>query len=176
MKFISTPLQDAYLIEIDAISDERGFFARSWCAREFEKHGLNCRLSQSNLSFNHKSGTLRGMHFQRAPHAEVKLVRCTRGRIFDAIVDIRPSSPTCGKWFGAELSADNHRMMYVPEGFAHGYLTREDNTEVFYQVSEFYSPESEGGIRFDDPQIGIQWPDPILLVSPKDQALGYFNR
>ncbi len=176
MKFNSTPLKDAFIIEIDAISDERGFFARSWCAREFEKHGLNSRLSQSNLSFNHQSGTLRGMHFQRSPHAEAKLVRCTRGRIFDAIIDIRPSSDTYGKWFGAELSADNHRMMYVPEGFAHGYLTLEDNTEVFYQVSEFYAPESEGGIRYDDPHIGILWPGPILLVSAKDRALGYFQR
>ena len=176
MKFIPVSLSGSYLIELEPIADERGFFARSWCAREFEKHGLNSKVSQSNVSFNHQAGTLRGLHFQRQPNEEAKLVRCTRGRVFDAIVDIRPGSATCGQWFGTELSAKNHRMLYVPEGFAHGYLTLEDNSEVFYLVSEFYSPESESGIRYDDPQIGICWPGPITLVSTKDQNLGYFKR
>jgi len=168
--FTETELQGAYIIDIEPRQDERGYFARAWCSREFEAQGLNTHLVQCNIAYNHKKGILRGMHYQQQPHAEVKLVRCTRGSVYDAIVDLRKDSPTYLKWTGVELSEDNHRMLYVPEGFAHGYITLQDNSELFYQVSEFYTPGVEGGLRWNDPRVGIQWPDMGgLLISEKDR-------
>jgi dTDP-4-dehydrorhamnose 3,5-epimerase len=169
--FSETDLPGVYVVDLERREDERGFFARAWCAREFGEHGLSTDLVQCNLSFNHRRGTLRGMHFQEAPHAEAKLVRCTRGAIFDVALDLRPESPNHGRWVGVELSADNRRALYVPEGFAHGYQTLEDGTETFYQVSEWYTPGSERGVRWNDPAFEIDWPladEPLL--SPKDAA------
>lgn len=170
MIFEQTPLDGAYLIDLEKYEDERGFFARTFCRREFEDHGLETNMVQSNVSFSARRGTLRGMHFQEEPHAEAKLVRCTRGGLFDVIVDLRPWSATFTDWFGLELSASNYRMMYVPEGFAHGFITLAANTEVTYQVSAFYAPEAENGFRYDDPAIGIHWPIPVEVVSEKDTA------
>jgi dTDP-4-dehydrorhamnose 3,5-epimerase len=176
MRFQETPLSGAYLIELEPVGDPRGFFARAWCAREFSEQGLDPGTVQCNLSFNHQRGTLRGMHYQIPPHAETKLVRCIRGSIYDVIIDLRPESPTYTHWFGAELSADNRSMLYIPKGFAHGYQTMEDNTEVFYQVSEFYRPGSEGGVRWNDPRFGIEWPLEVSVISAKDQALPDYVR
>lgn len=169
MKFIETPLHGAYIIEIEAIIDERGSFARSWCQKEFAEHGLNSRIVQCNISFNKKRGTLRGMHFQVEPFAEAKLVRCTRGAIYDVIIDLRENSPSLKKWFAVELNQSNQRMLYIPEGFAHGFQTLEDNTEVFYQMSEFHYPEYSRGIRWNDPLFSIQWPEGERIISKKDQ-------
>lgn len=170
MNFFETKLQGAYLITPERIEDERGFFARVFCRREFEAHGLNPNLVQCNISFNKAKGTLRGMHYQIAPHAEVKLVRCTAGAIYDVMIDLRPESKTFKRWFSAELTAENHNMLYVPEGFAHGYQTLADDTEIAYQVSTFYHTESERGVRWNDPVFGIAWPLPVTVISPKDQA------
>ena len=176
MKFAETPLAGAHLVELEPRVDARGFFARAWCAQEFEEHGLSPSLSQCNLSWNAKAGTLRGMHYQVAPHAEVKLVRCTRGAVFDAIVDLRPESLSYTRWFGTELTAENRRMLYVPEGFAHGYLVLRDDSEVFYQVSTPYHPASERGVRWDDPAFGIQWPaTPQRILSQRDRAYPDFR-
>jgi dTDP-4-dehydrorhamnose 3,5-epimerase len=169
VKFIETPLDGAYIIEIEAIEDERGSFARSWCQKEFAEHGLNSRIVQCNISFNKKRGTLRGMHFQVEPFAEVKLVRCTRGAIYDVIIDVRENSHSLKKWFAVELNESNQRMLYIPKGFAHGFQTLEDNTEVFYQMSEFYYPEYSRGLRWDDPFFSIKWPDGERIISKKDQ-------
>lgn len=169
MNFTETKLSGAYLIDIKKIVDERGFFARGWCQNEFNQHGLNPGLAQLNLAFNHKRGILRGMHFQHAPKAEAKLVRCTRGAILDVIIDLRRNSPTHGQWLGVELTRENHRMLYVPEGFAHGYQTLVDDTEIYYLTSEFYAPECASGVRFDDPAFGIQWPLPVELMSNQDR-------
>jgi len=170
MRFIETKLQGAYIIEIEPISDYRGFFARSWCQQEFLEHGLNPHLGQCNISFNAKKGTLRGMHYQSKPHEEAKLVRCTQGLIYDVIVDIRPDSSTFKTWLAVELSSENYKMLYVPEGFAHGFQTLEDSTEVFYQMSNFYHPESAKGIRWDDPALAISWVlTEHLIISPQDQ-------
>jgi dTDP-4-dehydrorhamnose 3,5-epimerase len=166
--FNETPIAGAYTIDLELRSDDRGFFARSWCQDEFAAHGLQTRIVQCNTSFNHRAATIRGLHYQRPPHAEVKIIRCTRGAIWDVIVDLRPSSPSYLRWFGTELTASNRRMMYVPEEFAHGYITLEPETETFYQVSEFYTPGAEGGIRWNDPAIGIDWPVEPLVVSDKD--------
>lgn len=170
MRFVPTPLAGAYLIEPEPLSDARGFFARSFCAHEFAEHGLNARPAQCNISYNTKRGTLRGMHFQRAPHAEAKLVRCTAGSIYDVIIDLRRDSPTFRQWAGFELTADNRSALYIPEGFAHGFQTLADDAEVFYQMFDFFEPGSAGGVRWDDPAFGIAWPlgDPIL--SDKDRA------
>jgi dTDP-4-dehydrorhamnose 3,5-epimerase len=169
--FTETPLNGAFVIDIEARSDDRGYFARVWCAREFEEHGLETRLVQCNVAYNHKKGILRGMHYQKQPYSEVKLVRCTRGAVYDVIVDLRPESDTYLHWTGAELTADNHRMLYVPEGFAHGYVTLRDDSELFYQVSQFYTPQAEGGVRWNDPAVGIEWPElGDLLISDKDRA------
>jgi dTDP-4-dehydrorhamnose 3,5-epimerase len=170
MRFHTTKLKDAYIIELDELRDERGFFARAWCSKEFEAQGLNPRIAQANLSFNKKKGTLRGMHYQVTPFAETKLVRCTRGALYDVIVDLRPGSETYRDWIGVELSADNHCMLYVPEGFAHGFQTLADGTEAFYQVSEFYTPGAEQGLRYDDPEFGIEWPLPVSVISEKDAS------
>lgn len=170
MIFKETSLKGAFIIEPERIRDHRGFFARAWCKKEFEAHGLNPRLVQINLSFNKNRGTLRGMHYQTAPHEEAKLFRCTRGAIYDVIIDLQPESPTYLEWLGVELTADNRKMLYVPENFAQGYQTLTDNTEVFYQVSQFYSPESERGVRWDDPAFGIKWPETDnLMISEKDK-------
>jgi len=169
VNFTETKLKGAYIIDIREIADDRGFFARGWCEDEFKQHGLNPRVAQLNLGFNLKRGTLRGMHFQKAPKAEVKVVRCTRGAVFDVMVDLRPDSPTRGRWVGVELTEDNHRMLYVPEGFAHGYQTLADRSEIHYQTSEFYAPELATGVRFDDPVFGIEWPLPVESISDQDR-------
>lgn len=170
MKFVPTPLQGAHVIEVEPREDERGFFARAWCQREMAEHGLDPKVVQCNLSFNHTLGTVRGMHYQVAPHQESKLVRCLRGSIFDVVIDLRPESTTFAHWFGVELSAANRKMLFIPVGFAHGYQTLQDDTEVFYQVSEFYQPGSEAGIRWDDPAFAIEWPVEATLISDKDRA------
>ena len=174
MIFTETKLKGAFIIDIEPIEDERGFFARSWCREEFEAHGLNPQLAQCNISFNKKKGTLRGMHYQKPPHEEAKLVRCTLGAIFDVIIDLRPDSSTCNQWLGTELTAKNRRMLYIPEGFAHGFLTLEDSTEVFYQMSTPYHPESIAGVRWNDPAFNIVWPEvKTYLISDKDQNYEY---
>jgi dTDP-4-dehydrorhamnose 3,5-epimerase len=169
MKFTETKLKGAYIIEPEPIEDERGFFARSWCQQEFETYGLNPNLVQCNISFNKKKGTLRGMHYQVAPHEEAKLVRCTKGGIYDVIIDLRPDSSTFKRWIAVELTADNYKMLYIPEGFGHGFQTLEDNTEVFYQMSAFYHPECARGIRWDDLAFKIEWPKNYRIIfSEKD--------
>ena len=170
MKFNSTPLEGAYTIELEPFSDERGFFARGWCAREFEEAGLVGITAQLNVSYNERKGTLRGMHYQVAPYEEVKLVRCVSGALFDVIIDIRPDSPTYRQHYGVELSARNRTMLYVPEGFAHGFQTLEDQTEAIYQVSEFYTPTAELGVRYNDAQFAIEWPVELSNISDKDAA------
>ena len=175
MKFHKTDLAGACIIELDKLEDERGFFARSWCQREFEDQGLVATVVQANTSFNTKAGTLRGMHYQLAPHQETKLIRCTRGALYDVIVDIRPDSPTYKRWMGVELTATNYRMLYVPADFAHGFITMENNTEVMYLVSEFYTPGAEGGLRWNDPTFGIEWPCPVEVISAKDASWPDFD-
>jgi dTDP-4-dehydrorhamnose 3,5-epimerase len=168
MIFTETKLRGAYLLDLDKHEDERGFFARAWCVDEFKKHGLNQRLVQCNISFNKRWGTLRGMHYQGEPYEEAKLVRCTRGALYDVIIDLRRDSPTFKEWFSVELTAQNHRALYVPEGLAHGFQTLVDNTEVFYQMSEFYHPECTRGVRWDDPAFAIDWPFTPPRLSLKD--------
>jgi len=168
MKFIETRLKGAFIIEPERLEDERGFFARTFCQKEFEAHSLNPRMVQCNISYNKHKGTLRGMHYQAAPMAEAKLVRCTRGAIYDVIIDLRPESPTYCQWLAEELNAENSKMIYIPEGFAHGFQTIEGDTEVFYQMSEFYSPEHARGVRWDDPVFGIEWPLKAKIISEKD--------
>lgn len=170
MKFIKTSLADATLIELTRHGDARGYFARAFCAETFAREGLATEYPQANHSANLKAGTLRGMHYQRAPHAEAKLVRCVKGALFDVIIDLRPESPTHRRWEGFELSAGNGRMLYVPAGFAHGFQTLEDDTHAVYQVSYPYTPEAEGGVRWDDPEFGIAWPRPVAVISEKDAA------
>jgi dTDP-4-dehydrorhamnose 3,5-epimerase len=169
MIFTACKVKDAYLIDLDRKVDERGFFARSYCRNEFAAHGLHPDFVQCNLSFNTRRGTLRGMHYQARPHEEIKLIRCLSGAIYDVIVDLRPASPTYKQWIGVELDADNRRMLYSPAGFAHGYLTLADNTEVLYQVSAFYSPESERAVRWNDPTFNIEWPMQPEVISSKDR-------
>lgn len=175
MIFTPTALAGAYLIEPELREDERGFFARTWCRREFEAQGLNPCVAQCNISFNRRRGTLRGMHYQAAPYAEAKLVRCTAGSLFDVIIDLRPDSPTYTHHVGAVLTASNHTMLYVPEGFAHGFQTLEDNTEVSYQVSEFYAPDHGRGVRWDDPVFGIAWPQDERTIIDRDRTYPDFN-
>lgn len=170
MIFNETPLKGAYVIDLDKRGDDRGFFARAFCVREFAEHGLTTRIVQANNSLSAQKGTLRGMHYQLAPKAETKIVRCVRGAFLDVVLDLRQGSPTFGQSFGAELSADNRRMMYVPKGFAHGFLTLTDNAEAFYFVDEFYSPEHERGVRWDDPRFQISWPARPAAISDKDRA------
>jgi dTDP-4-dehydrorhamnose 3,5-epimerase len=169
MRYTELRLKGAYIIDLDRLEDQRGFFARAWDEKEFSEHNLESRFVQSNVSYNIRRGTVRGMHYQRAPHAEVKLVRCTSGSILDVIVDIRPGSSTELEWTGVELSRANRRMMYVPHGFAHGYQTLEDDSEVTYQVSEFYHPESEGRLLWNDPAVGVEWPIDEVVISEKDR-------
>nr|WP_238717897.1 dTDP-4-dehydrorhamnose 3,5-epimerase [Petrachloros mirabilis] len=170
MHFVPTLLSGAYIIEPEKHADERGFFARTWCQKAFLDQGLDSHIVQCNISFNPQKGTLRGMHLQLPPHTEAKLVRCTCGAIYDVIVDLRPQSETLLQWIAVELSAENRRALYVPEGFAHGFQTLVDDTEVFYQMSEFYAPECAFGLRWNDPQLNIEWPEPISLISERDNA------
>lgn len=176
MRFTETPLPGAYLIDIERREDERGFFARAWSHDEFEARGINPRIGQCNISFNVRRGTLRGMHYQVPPYAEAKLVRCTMGAIFDVIIDLRPGSPTYKRHFSVVLSSENRRMLYVPEGFAHGFQTLEDATEVFYQMSKVYASEAARGVRWNDPAFGISWP-PVAerTVSERDQQFPDFE-
>lgn len=168
MRFIPTPLSGAYIIELEKKGDDRGFFARFFCTKEFEQIGLEKNFVQVNNSLSAQKGTLRGMHYQMPPKAETKLVRCIKGALYDVILDLRKDSPTFGQSFGCELTADNRQMMYVPRGFAHGFLTLEEDTEALYLVSEFYSPEQERGLRWNDPQLQIHWPFQPAVVSDKD--------
>lgn len=176
MKFTPLALQGAFLVEPERREDSRGWFTRVYCAREFREHGLPEHMVQTNLSLTRRAGTLRGMHYQAPPHAEDKLVRCVRGRIWDAIVDIRPQSPTYCRWFGTELTEDNGSMLLVPKGFAHGFVALSDDTVVTYQVSAFYAPGSERGVRWDDPALGIAWPVPVLDLSDKDRGWPAFAK
>ena len=170
MKFLETGLAGAYVLEVERREDSRGFFGRAFCVTEMADHGLNPKVVQANVGFSRAKGTLRGMHLQLAPHAEVKLVRCTMGAVYDVIVDLRPSSPTHRKWFGLELTAENRKALYIPEGFAHGYQTLADDTEITYQTSEFYAPGSAKGVRYNDPAFGITWPLAVTSISDADAA------
>jgi dTDP-4-dehydrorhamnose 3,5-epimerase len=170
MQFHPTRLDGAWQIELAPAKDERGGFVRTFCEREFGERGLETRFVQHSLSINTHKGTLRGMHFQRAPHEEVKLVRCQRGAIWDVIVDLRPDSPSYLQWQGFELTAENGMQLYVPRGFAHGFQTLSDDCEVFYLISEFYAPEAASGLRHDDPRFAIAWPAPVSVMSEKDRA------
>jgi len=174
MIFKETKLRGAFVVEINPMEDERGFFARSFCAKEFAEHGLNSHIAQCSISYNEKKGTLRGMHYQAPPHEETKLVRCTMGATYDVIIDLRPSSATFKQWIALELTGENRQILYVPEGFAHGFQTLEDSTEVFYQISEFYHPECARGVRWNDPSFGIEWPMLPTLITNKDNSYPNF--
>jgi len=169
LKFTETHLAGAFIIEPEKLEDDRGFFARTFCQKEFEAYSLVARIAQCSASFNRKKGTLRGMHYQAPPHLETKLIRCTQGSIFDVIIDLRPESPTFKQHVAAVLSAENRKMFYVPERFAHGFQTLEDHSEVFYQMSEFYSPTHSRGVRWNDPAFGIQWPEATRTILERDQ-------
>ena len=175
MLFQETPLAGAYIVELEKRGDDRGFFARVFCRNEFRDAGLVTEFVQVNNSLSAQQGTLRGMHYQLAPHAETKVVRCIRGSLWDCILDLRPESPTFGKWFGDTLSTDNRKMMYVPKGFAHGFITLEPNTEALYFVDEFYASESERGIRWNDPKFGVRWPIVPSVISEKDVTARDFD-
>jgi dTDP-4-dehydrorhamnose 3,5-epimerase len=168
MIFTETLIPGAFLIQPERFEDDRGFFARTWCRREFDAHGLTTQLAQCSVSYNLRAGTLRGMHFQKPPHAEVKLVRCTAGAICDVILDLRRDSPAYLRWVAADLSAENRHALYIPEGVAHGFQTLVHDCEVFYQISEFYHPESASGVRWNDPAFGIRWPLSGPILSEKD--------
>lgn len=168
MTFIETALQGAYIIDLELRTDNRGFFARAFCQKEFEGHGLKPVVAQVNLAFNNQKGTIRGMHFQFPPAAETKVVRCTRGAIVDIIVDLRPESATYLQHIAVELNEDNHRALYIPERFAHGYQVLQDKTEISYQAGEFYTPGSEGGLLYNDPRLEISWPLPVTMISERD--------
>jgi len=175
MIFTETKLEGVFVIEPERLEDERGFFARTWCQREFKALGLNTHMAQCSISFNQKRGTLRGVHYQVAPHEEVKVVRCTMGAIYDVIIDLRRNSPTFRQWVSLELTAENRMALYIPEGFAHGFQTLEDNAEVLYQMSEFYHPEASMGVRWDDPAFNIRWPQADhRIISQADREYGDF--
>jgi dTDP-4-dehydrorhamnose 3,5-epimerase len=176
MIFTASPLSDAYVIDIERRTDERGFFARSYCAEEFAAQGLGPALRQCSVSYNSRKGTLRGLHYQTAPHEEHKLVRCTAGAIFDVIVDIRASSPTYRRWFALELSAENRRALFIPPGFAHGFLSLTDSAEVYYMISVAHAPEFSRGLRWNDPQLAIAWPFAPTTMSPRDAAYPSLER
>lgn len=170
MIFVSTTIKDAFVVELEKHGDDRGFFARAFCMKEFSEQGISFQPCQANIGFSQFKGTLRGIHYQTAPHAEAKLVRCTKGAVFDVVVDLRPDSPNYCQWFGIELTPENGRMLFIPKGCAHGYQTLEDNTELYYLVSDFYAPQAEEGLRWDDPKINIEWPiTDNLVISDKDQ-------
>ena len=175
MKFIPTPLAGAYTIELEKRGDDRGFFARYFCVNEYAAAGLDHKIVQINNSLSRIKGTLRGMHYQLSPKQETKVVRCVRGALYDVILDLRPDSTTFGKWFAATLTAENRLMMYVPKGFAHGFLTLEPDTEALYLASEFYAPDRERGVRWNDPRFGIRWPDAPVVISDKDKLQPDFN-
>lgn len=170
MKFQETKLAGAYIVDLNLLQDDRGFFARMFCREEFAQHGLVPDVMQGNMSWNKAKGTLRGMHYQHHPYQETKFIRCTRGAIYDVIIDLRKDSPTYQQWIGVELTADNRTALFVPKDFAHGFITLQDDTEVFYLVSQSYQPGSEGGIRWNDPRFNIQWPIQPTCISPKDAA------
>jgi dTDP-4-dehydrorhamnose 3,5-epimerase len=176
MIFLETKLPGVFEIHIEPNYDDRGFFARTWCETEFKNHGLNPAVRQCNVSFNAKKGTLRGVHFQAAPYGEAKTVRCTSGAIYDVVLDLRPLSPTFRKWIGVSLTAANRHMLYIPDGCAHGFLTLEDNTEVFYQMSEFYHPDSARGVRWNDPAFQIAWPEKVEVISERDRTYPDFEQ
>ena len=176
MEFNETKLKGAFLVSTKRIQDNRGYFARGWCQDEFAKHGLKSNMVQLNTGFSHKKGTLRGLHFQMAPHEEAKFITCTRGALFDVIVDLRPESPTRGEWVGAELTPDNGLKMYAPPGFAHGYQTLQDDTEMYYLTSAFYASAAATGVRYDDPAFAISWPLPVSLISTQDASWPDFVR
>ncbi len=176
MIFTETKLKGAYVLEIKKLTDDRGFFGRSWCKSEMEEHGLNGNVVQANTSLSKKKGTIRGMHYQKHPHEETKLIRCTRGAVYDVIIDLREDSPTYMQWVGVELTEDNYKMVYVPENFAHGFLTLTDNAEVYYLVTNYYTPNAESGIRYNDPAFNIQWPSSVNIVSDKDKSHPDFNK
>jgi dTDP-4-dehydrorhamnose 3,5-epimerase len=169
MRFTESKIPGAWIIDITPIPDSRGFFAMTWLPGQLRERGMNPALAQCNLAFNHQRGTLRGMHFQHAPHAQAKIIRTTRGALLDVIVDLRPESPAFKQWDAVELTADNHRMLYIPEGVAHGYLTLADNTEAYYHVSSPWVPAAESGVRWDDPAFAIEWPFPPVVISDKDR-------
>ena len=170
MIFTKLELRDAYLIELDKHGDHRGFFARLWCQKEFEEHGLVSDVLQANIFFSKLKGTIRGLHYQEEPYAETKFIRCAKGAVYDVVVDIQPDSPTFMQWFAVELTEDNYKMLYVPKGYAHGFQSLEPDTEVTYLVSEFYTPQAEGGVRYNDPAFGIEWPLPVAEISDKDRS------
>jgi dTDP-4-dehydrorhamnose 3,5-epimerase len=175
MIFRETKLQGVFEVRIEEHRDERGFFARTWCQHEFSEHGLNDRLVQCSVSFNKGRGTLRGMHFQEAPFSETKLVRCTHGSIYDVVIDLRPNSPTFRQWVHAELTPNNHMALYIPEGFAHGFITLECDTEVYYQMSEFFTPVAARGVRWNDPAFDVHWPIRPEVISKRDRAYPDFK-
>lgn len=175
MTFHETKLAVVFEIHLEPKTDDRGFFARSWCQEEFQSHGLNPKLAQCSVSFNTRKGTLRGIHYQAAPYPETKVVRCTQGAIYDVVVDLRPQSPTFKDWVGVTLTAANRNMLYVPEGCAHGFLTMEAETEIFYQISEFYKPELGRGVRWDDPAFQIVWPANVETISERDRTYPNFE-
>jgi dTDP-4-dehydrorhamnose 3,5-epimerase len=175
MIYNETNVKGSYVIEPDRFDDERGFFSKIWDHKEFAQRGLSTDFAQFNLAYNHKAGTLRGMHFQAAPNEEVKLVRCTRGSVYDVIIDLRPASPTYLRWAGVELTQDNYRTFYVPKGCAHGYITLVDNAEVTYNVSAAYAPTSASGVRWSDPAFGIKWPMQPTVVNPRDNTYPDFK-
>lgn len=176
MKFSETKVAGAYVLEVNRIGDDRGYFGRLWCEKEMREQGLVDTIKQSNIGFSPQKGTLRGLHFQSAPHQEVKIVRCTRGAVFDVVVDLRADSPTYCQWFGLELNPDNAAMLYVPEGCATGYLTLQDNTEIYYHTSAMYAPEHASGVRHDDPAFGIEWPGAGLVMSDNDVSWPDFQK
>ncbi|HEY1802821.1 MAG TPA: dTDP-4-dehydrorhamnose 3,5-epimerase [Terriglobales bacterium] len=175
MIFQETKLAGVFEIQIEAKADERGFFARTWCQQEFESHGLKARLVQCSVSFNTRKGTLRGMHYQARPFPETKVVRCTRGALYDVVLDLREHSPTFKQWIGVTLDAEKRNMVYVPEGCAHGFITLEAETEIFYQISEFFKPELSRGVRWNDPAFNIAWPAPVELISERDRTYPDFR-
>ena len=175
MRFTETRLSGAFVIKPEVIEDDRGFFVRTYCSEVFKDHGLCSSIAQCSISFNKHAGTLRGMHYQVPPMAEEKLVRCTMGAVYDVIIDLRPDSDTYREWFSLELSSSNRLMLYVPKGFAHGFLTLEDSTEVFYQISEHYSPDHAKGVRYNDPAFGIKWPLPVVTISDRDREYADFE-
>lgn len=169
MIFTQTSIEGVFVIEVERITDNRGFFGRLWCKEEMQSRGLDCNISQSNISYSLKKGTLRGLHFQKSPFQETKIVRCTKGAVYDVVVDLRPNSRTFLNWFGIELTEENRKMIYVPKNFAHGFLTLIDHSEVYYMVSEFYKPDFESGLRWNDPTLNIKWPIDVVEVSDRDK-------
>jgi dTDP-4-dehydrorhamnose 3,5-epimerase len=175
VKFTETPIPSAFLIDIEPVEDERGFFARTYDAGELRRRGLESHIEQCSVSYNRRKGTLRGLHYQRSPYGEVKLVRCTRGAVYDVVIDLRPSSPSFRQWLAAELTAQNHRMLYVPEGVAHGFQTLQDDSEVSYQISAPYQQQAAAGVRWNDPAFAIRWPLDVSVISERDRTFPNFS-